>query len=236
MANPCPALLASSQPQPAEQRQPEKPCSPPNWFQQFPRSPLTPSTCLGLAPRLHPHLHGPQSPPPGVFLSPSPLCPSLCNCAVEHIVSGSPRTSPWLSGSILSLLSKKEGNCCRAEPDSRPRLLRDGAAGKGDAWCLRHGGEKLNPTTGSGFGGALCAPTTCPLCCLQATILSAVTCCEHRAVSGTQDSPGGVKMLEMFPHFPGKSQAGCCSAPSVAFAALLEKGEERKGVPRVGPS
>lgn len=48
-------------------------------------------------------------------------------------------------------------------------------------------------------------------------------------MSGTQDSPGGVKMLEMFLHFPAKSQAGCCSAPSVAFAALLEKGEERKG-------
>lgn len=45
-----------------------------------------------------------------------------------------------------------------------------------------------------------------------------------------------MKMLEMFLHFPGKSQAGCGSAPSVAFAALLEKGEERKGVPKAGPS
>ncbi|XP_052670455.1 uncharacterized protein LOC128154231 [Harpia harpyja] len=62
----------------------------------------------------------------------------------------------------------------------------------------------------------------------------ASTPCEHRTVSGTQDSPGGVKMLEMFLHFPGKSQAGCSSASSVAFAALLEKGEERKGGARSG--
>lgn len=87
MANPCPALLASTQPQPAEQRQPEKPCSPPNWFQQFPRSPLTPSTCLGLAPRLHPHLHGPQSPPPGCFSLPfSPLSFPLQLCSGAHCV------------------------------------------------------------------------------------------------------------------------------------------------------
>jgi len=74
VANPYPALLASSHPQPNEQRHPGKPCSPPNWFQQFPCLPLTPSACLGLPPQLHPHLHGPQSPSGGFFpASPLPL-------------------------------------------------------------------------------------------------------------------------------------------------------------------
>lgn len=53
--------------------------------------------------------------------------------------------------------------------------------------------------------------------------------CEHRTMSGTQGSPGSVKTLEAFLYFPRKSQAGCGSAPSAAFAAHLERGEEMKG-------
>lgn len=122
-----PGLLPASAHQ---ERHLEKPCSPPNQSQQFSCSPLPLSACSGLAPRLHPHLRAPPPSPLGVFLPLFPLCPSLRNCAMEHIVSAEP--GPLALALGLSFVSAfKERNHCCAEPASQPRLLRDRAAGVG---------------------------------------------------------------------------------------------------------
>jgi len=132
-------------------------------------------------------------------------------------VSGSPGTSPWLSGSALSLPSKRGGNCGRAEPDGRSRLLRDRTAGAGKRGRLvprvRRG--RVDLSHGSGFGGAFCTPTMLPLCCLRTAVLSALTrarwasitlCWGHRMAPGARGrwrccciSPGRARLVAAQP-------------------------------------
>lgn len=237
-ANLCPALVVSSQLQPAEQRHPEKPCSPPNQSQQFPHSPLIPSARSGLPPQLHPHLHGPPEPP---GCSSPPFSSPFAVAQWSTWWLGAPGTSPWLSGSVLSLPSKGEREtAAELSPTAAPGCCRtvQRERGKGDGWCLGGGGEGLYPSHRSPFGDALCTPTLCPLCCLQATVLSAATC-KHaaRASRRLRDTgqPRGCENAGDVPEFPWEEPGWLRLSPKCGVCCPpRERPGEEKGCPKQG--
>ncbi|KAM9595690.1 uncharacterized protein ACIBXB_001637 [Morphnus guianensis] len=175
----------------------------------------------------------PAYPPPGCFSPPfSPPSFPLQLRSGAHCVWEPPDLSLALGLSFVFAFRERE-TAAELSPTAGP-----GAAGKGDGWCLRHGGEGLNPTTGSGFGGALCAPTTCPLCCLQAAILSAVTC-KHavRASHRVRDTgrPRGRENAGDVPAFPWEEPGWLRLSPKrgVCCPPGERRGEER-GCPKRG--